>query len=76
MRRFGGVGGSAFIKDDKIEASSLRTESCLKVKRPCDRETLQAPRTRAVVQISLEHKKQDDSVQMRHRFKFDGEGRT
>ena len=29
MRRFAGVGGSAFIKDDKIEASSLRTESCL-----------------------------------------------
>ena len=27
MQRFGGVGGSAFIKDDKIEASSLRTES-------------------------------------------------
>ena len=45
MRRFGGVGGSAFIKDDKIEASSLRTESCLKVNRPCVRETLQAPRT-------------------------------
>ena len=45
MRRFGGVGGRAFIKDDKIEASSLRTESCLKVNRPCVRETLQAPRT-------------------------------
>ena len=69
MRRFGGVGGSAFIKDTKIEASSLRTESCLKVCKHQEHELF-------VVKISLEHKKQDDSVQMRHCFKFDGEGRT
>ena len=47
-----------------------------KVNRPCDRLTLQAPKTCAVVQIGFRQRLHEDSVMIFHLAKLEGEGKT
>ena len=61
-------------KDFKVSDRSLKTESCLNVNRPCERDFLHAPKMWAVVQISLPLKKQEDSAAILYLRRLLGDG--
>ena len=56
----------------KIQDNTL---SCLKVKRPCLRATLHAPKMCAVVQMVLLHMKQEASEKILQRLRLLGDGK-